>query len=577
MNPSTMTRWRRTALVAASAAAFWLAGCGSDGGGGGDAGGGPAPQTGPQQAAQVPFAALGSSARTVSLAWTPAADATTYAVERRRGSEAYARVALVDAKVGGYYDDGLDANTTYSYRLVPTGAGEPVAEKTATTSGEQGVVTARGAALGEMAGKTLGTAGGTLNSPDGQIAVEVPAGAYASDTATEATPVANTAPDGRGPGLKLRLRAAPSKPLTLKLKYDVAQDAEADAMRIAVQKPDGAWTSLPLLSRDKTTRTLVAQLPAEFVASSRSAALSAGKQPLADGDVSIEFHIVKYLAFYLAPKQALVKVKTTLDLVPYARVRGWQTEIGTCERYDDGLEVCVMQPMMETREVPFLNTKAGYTREWLVFADVGGNATYGTVTPRATVGATYRAPDVVPDPSTVTVTFASTHVASGRQMTLSALVAIWDDTWTGVMKAIDGPSDTGTSIVSTARVRWKLDSAASTAGKSIYRAEGEVEALVTDDDCTVVTSPSTQPVSTDTRLVELEVIETTTPMTYRARLITFWPGTISASCPRASATVTSRVLGWGWDVSGVVSADGRTIEGAVVNEEGHQLSWSFTR
>jgi hypothetical protein len=400
----------------------------------------------------------------------------------------------------------------------------------------------------------------------------VPAGALADGSSASVQPVANAAPDGRGAGLRVRLSGKPQKALLLALKYAAADDDQADGLRIAVQRSDGAWFSLPLDQRDGATRTLKATLPPELLAAPAAAPGLAGASEAA---VSIEFHVVKYLAFHLSTPLAKVKVKNTLKLVPFARVRGWQTEIGTCERFEGGIEACIYTPMLESREIPLLNTKAGFERLWQVFTTTGGDAVHGTIAPQGDVGAIYTAPAQVPTPSQVLVRFYSRNTASGAIKILSAGVDVYDDDWNGTMTAVDGPSSTGTTLTSVAHVTWKLDAAASQGALQVYRAVGTVDVAVTDDDCTVTIDPASRPISSDVRLVELQVDEAAN--TYKAKLITFWTATVTGICPKGAATNVTRTAGWGWEVEGTMSGDGRTIEGADTTEDGYALSWSFRR
>lgn len=546
-------------LVAASAALF-LAACG---GSGDSAAGAPSPSPDPTPAA-VAFAAVGSSAHTASLAWARPAGAAAWAVERQAGGGAWVEIARVDAREGVFLDAGLAPDTAYAYRLREGAA--TLAEHATRTGTEVPVSTARGAAAGETATLTIGAAGGRLASADGTITVDVPAGAFAAAGSASAQPVANTAPGGLGAGLTLRLPARPAAPLALTLRYGADDDRHADAMRIAAQRPDGSWISLPLAAQDKAARTLAAELPPSFFAPAGASAQAIE---------IVEFTIVRYLAFHLEPRQALVKVSTSIDLVPHARVRGYDALVGTCVSFPE-FEACVMQPVMETREIPFTNAKAGFERRWLVFDDEGGKPGFGSVAPRGAVGATYTAPARVPDPSTVPVSFVSRHLATGRTVFLTSAMAIWDDRWSGEMRAVTPPSYAGTVFTAIARVAWNLDAAASSATRKVYRPEGTLDVIVTDDDCTVTITPMSQPVATDTRLVELAVDESTSPPTYTARLITFWSADISGVCPKGSATVGTLAAGYGWEVQGTVSGDGTRIEGAA-DSEGTALSWSFQR
>jgi len=565
---------QRLALLAAASTLF-LAACG----GGADSGSStPPPGSGtPDAAPLAQFAAVGSSSRTVNLAWAPSATATTYAVERKASGGSYAQVALVDGRSGQFLDDGLTKSTAYSYRVVATeGSRATVAESSVTTTDEDAVVSARGAAIGIAATNTVGAAGGRLTSADGQIAVDVPAGALATNTSAELQAVANTAPDGRGDGLQLTLSALPTQPLALTLKVDEAMLAEIDGLRIAVQRADGAWFSLPLAAVDKTARTLQAELPLQLLAPATTPTPGL-KTAQAAGDVSIEFTIVKYLAFSLQPKAARVEVTKTLALVPYARVRGYATQIGTCVRFDEGMEACIFQPVMETRQMALLNSKAGFTRKWLVNLSEGGNAGDGTVVAAGTSGATYTAPAQVPNPDSVRVSFESTNQATGKTLVLSSLVTVFDDHWHGSVKTETVPSDAGTWMIAIGRVTWTLDAAASTGTAKIYRPIGSIEMHVLDNDCTVTITPDTQPVSTDTRLVELKIDESKSPAQYTLKLITFWQAEILGVCPKGSDSRTTQVAGYGWELSGDVLPDGRTIEGFEFGPEGERIDWSFTR
>lgn len=567
------------ALVAAAALA--LAACG---GGGSDSPGTPptTPPGTPPPTSGTPgaFVAVGSSARTVSLAWTPpapAAPATTYAIERRPSGEAgdYTRIATVSAQAGGYVDSGLAASTDYSYRLTTTGANPHVLlSSAASTTDEEPLTTAAGAPLGEATGTTLAASGGAVSSADGRIRLQIAAGSAAADTEIETQPTANTAPDGRGTALRVRLSAVPSEPVTLQLRYEEAQAREADGLRIAVQRADGSWLSLPLSAHDKATRTLSATVPLQLLAAAQTEQAQRAR-PHGPAVWVVDFTIVQYLAVTLAPREARVAVGGTLEFVPYARVRGYDMEVGVCETLEEGMEACVMRPVMETRRVPFLNAKPGYARGWYVFLQEGGDATYGTVAAHGDVGATYTAPPQVPEPDTVIVSFQSTHQRSGRSVVLAAPVTIVDDQWVGTLSAIDGPSLAGTTLHTEAQVTWRLDRGASSGSTKLYRPVGTLGVVVTDDNCSVSITPSVQDVSADPLLVSLLVDESTQPATYHLRLITFWNASTTATCPDGSAT-RPVLAGWGWDVQGQLNADGGSFSGSGLQESA-RIAWSFHR
>jgi len=565
-----MRTLHRPGRMLAATALLALAACGggSDGGSPSPTGGSPGPDT------RTQFVALGTSSHTVSLAWKVPAQATRYTVERKSGSGSYAPIATLAATAGSYVDEGLSKSTGYSYRLVTTGTGtQTVGEGSATTSDEDPVITPAGTPLDQATGKTLGAAGGQIASPDGLITLDIPAGSLAAATEVVATATTNTAPDGRDDAVKFRLAAAPGQPVTLRVTYGDELATEADGLRIAIQRANGSWLSLPLAQIDKASHTLWSVLPAELLAAPGSA-LASPASVHASAVVSIEFTVVKYLALYLAPRQARVAVKNTLGLVPYARVRGYETEIGTCVTRGEDLEDCVMQPMMETRQLPFLNTKAGFTRGWYVFLDEGGNGTDGTIAPNGSVGALYTAPKKVPAPATVMASFQSTNQKTGRTVVLASAITIVDG-WVGKMTASDGPSSEGTTVLTEADVTWHFDEAASSETSRVYRPEGTLGVVITDNDCTASVSPSVQPVSTDPQLVSLDIDDSVIPARYKARLITFWPATIQGSCPGGNSSRPT-LAGWGWDVQGTVSSDGSTIAGSAMQDTA-KIEWSFHR
>lgn len=572
------------ALSTALTAAFLLTACGggasspnpSDGQGGGPSPGPTAPAPGPAAPAQ--FAAMGTSADSVSLDWRTPEGSARYRLQRQRADGGFDDVADLPAGAARMVDTGLTAQTLYRYRLVAVSAPtQALAETTATTTDELPPVTPAGTPQGDAESQTLGATGGSVASADGRITLQVPAGALAADTAVTTQAVGNTAPDGMGAALHVRLAAAPTAALTVRVRWDAAQDAQADGLRIGLQRPDGSWLSLPLSAVDRGTRTLQAEIPAEVLPLlSVTPAAARTAVPAADtGIVIVDFTIVKYLGFQLKPAVARVGVGEGLTLVPVARVRGYDAGIGLCETLDPGIEACVIQPILETREIPLLNTKPGYDRRWYVFANEGGDATYGTIAPQGSAGARYQAPAQVPDPDTVLAALHSVNTATGRTVTIASAITIVDDVWVGSLSAINGPSSAGTTIHADALVVWQRDRASESGGKRVYRPVGDLHTWVTDDDCQVTVDPPTQPVSADPRLVVLEIDDSASPTTYHLRLVTFWNSVLHATCPKASSS-TPGLSGWGWEVQGQVSGDGTRIEGQGLQEQA-QISWSFSR
>lgn len=584
--------------AARSGAALVLALLAACGGGGGSGSAAPtadgSDQTPASPLPEVAFAAVSVSANATSLGWPRPSAAANYTIERRSAGGAWQLVDSVDARSAVYLDAGLAPDTDYQYRLVETGgAHRTLAERSVRTSNEQPVISASGDPVSAPSTESMNAAGGELKTPDGSIVVGVPAGAFTTPAQAQVQPVSNTAPEGRGPALRVRLDQTPAAPLTLTLRYDAGQDAEADGQRVALQRADGSWISLPLLAIDKTGRTLTAELAPTLFAALGDAGAAASARVLSAGSAAqngarvahqaagnaapaggwVEFTVTRYLAFYLQPQRARVAVKKSLRLVPHARVLGQAERCSS----DGAAPVCVVDLVLTEREMTFLNSKSGFDRRWSVAGVEGGNSVVGLVQPSGTVGAVFVAPDRVPSPPTVVVGFQSREVASGRTVTLSAQVEITPDDWVGTLSAVNGPSDAGTTFTALADVRWTRDDAASTDTRKVFRASGSVDVVVSDDDCVVSVTPSHQAVVANPQLAELVVDESHSPAQYTLRLIAFWPATLSASCPGGSGSSVTPAAGYGWDVSGTVDSGGNRIEGRRVDESGAAIEWSFTR
>lgn len=104
---TTMEPRRRWPHLLAAIGLSLLAACGG-GGGSGTPGNG----NGTDTPVALSLTALGSSARTTSLAWTPVAGASGYTLERRTADSAWATIATLDAADDRYIDDGLVQETT---------------------------------------------------------------------------------------------------------------------------------------------------------------------------------------------------------------------------------------------------------------------------------------------------------------------------------------------------------------------------------------------------------------------------------------------------------------------------------
>jgi hypothetical protein len=546
---NAIERWKaRLAPMLATGALVLVAACGGGGsgdGGNGDNGGngGPSPA--------VEFVAVGSSGRTASLRWTPVAGATGYTIERRTGAGAYAPVATLAADVENYVDDGLAQNTEYTYRLVPAGVSATVVERVATTSSDVPIVTLAGTAQGAATQAAIDAAGGSIATADGGARLVVPAAALTAGTAVSLQPISNTAPDGQGPGVRVQVAAVTAKPLTLTLGYAAALDANADGLGIALRRSDGSWLSLPIVAIDKAARTLSVNLPAALAAGADGGRAQSQSARAAAAGVSLEFDVVTYLNFRLAPRTATIKTGATQLLVPHARTL---VVIGhTCtEDPDYG---CIPLPLLDTREIPFENQKAGYTRRWFVFAEEGGTPALGTITPRAGIGAVYQAPAQVPTPNPVIVTFSSRHDRSGRTLTLTSSIRVEEPVWTGILSALVAAPGGGGDLAFRLSMQAVWTAVEGSNG-TLYRANGTQSIAVIDIHCDGEVSLATVPLPPGALTIDRSV----EPPRFALDVGSVWNTVLSATCPNGSGSIDMEVPSQ-VQFEGTVGGNGTKIEG----------------
>lgn len=107
----------------------------------------------------------------------------------------------------------------------------------------------------------IGTAGGTLATPDGRLTVHVPAGAVASTTQLSIREITNTAPRGYGSAYLL-------EPAGVVFRHPVAITFDAKSVGapienvgIAFQDATGFWTPVPSVLRNRQAQLITAQSP----------------------------------------------------------------------------------------------------------------------------------------------------------------------------------------------------------------------------------------------------------------------------------------------------------------------------
>lgn len=558
-------RWTAGLLAIA---ALGLQACGG-GGSGGDAPGEQADGdgSGAPSRATLTLTATGTSAHTASLAWTAVPGAQGYTLERRADAGGWVAVATPGPNDRQHLDDGLTQGTAYTYRVAAIGVQAVSAEQAASTTDDTPVATALAAPTNEAAtSATLGAEGGSLATADGRMRFELPAGATASRLNVSLQPSSNPAPDGLGDGVRLRLDAAPAKAFTLSLAYDESEDRLADGMGVALQRVDGSWLSLPLTGVDKIARRLSVQVSPALAATSRGSDAAAGtgrEMATAATDVSLEFTVVRYLDLRLSPRSSTIEPGASQLLVPRARTLV-QTGYLCHEDVDIG---CLAAPLLETRDIPLANQKDGYQRQWSVFAEVGGNAVLGTVTPRASTGADYRAPSQAPEPNPVWVAFQSRHRKTGRTLTLGASVQVAEPHWTMILGGqLDQSADIGFRY--TAEAVWTAEPGQ----VGTFRANGTQTLHVVDIVCSATPSPATVPLPPGALVIDRSV----QPARYRLDVGSVWDSVLTGRCPEGPVVnVPVRVPGQ-LVVEGTLSADGQRIEGAT-SQNHVEWNWALTR
>lgn len=550
-----MTTPRLPLRMAPLLAALLLAACG---GGGEDA-----TPTPPVPTPVAPTAnAAGSSDRSVSLTWGDAAGATGWRIERKSGAGAWAEVTQLPAATRQFVDEGLQADTPYDYRLTALGAGVAASVSARTgTADDAPLTSARAAAAETLVEAQIGAAGGRVQTADGSVAVELPAGAFAAPTAVRLRRLANTlapALETTGEdGVAIEFGTPPQQPPLLTLAWAADDDADADVMQAAVQRADGSWLALPPEARDTAQRRFTTKLPLAVAGVNGSvSALRAGRSAANNVQVSIQ----KVLRTTLKPQRAAVQVGRTLEFRP------WTIAMVDVDNCGDPGDLCVPVPVLKPRALPILNHKPGYERSWAVQGTSGGDAVHGTVLPNPTHGAVYTAPAAKPATNPVTLSFTTRHAASGRSTTLRTTIRVTAPQWTGATRGLlSAPQGTLAYWLGVSNATWKLVS--STPTEDRYEAQAVQRIEVENRGCSGSASPDSAPMPT----AVLVVNRSSSPGTYTLDVGSTWNTAITGTCPDGTGTVPMEVPGR-LQASGTLSADGRRIEGE--RTTGH-LRWEW--
>lgn len=289
----------------------------------------------------------------------------------------------------------------------------PPASTTATPT-----ATAVGTPTGSATSATIGAAGGSVSTPDGKIALTIPAGALASDTVIGIQPVTNNAHGGLGAGYRLTPDGQTfAQPVVLTFSYTDQQltGSAPEILGAAFQTPTGFWQWLGTPTIDSVAKTI-----------------SISSTHFTD------FSLVQ--GYRLQPLSKTLKVNESLALQVafcYPQPGSDLTPLGlACDTADSQVEVAA----------PF------DISEWSVNGIAGGNATAGTVSGNGP-SATYKAPATKPTPNTVAVSARVNLGARGKTLVVSN-ITITDQavSYTGTVQFTTGAPQVAAS--GTANVTW---------------------------------------------------------------------------------------------------------------------------
>jgi len=398
--------------------------------------------------------------------------------------------------------------------------------------------TAAGSSIGAAASATIGPAGGTLSTPDGQITLTIPAGALDAPVTIGIEPVTNLAHGGTGTAYRLTPDGQVfSAPVTITFAYvDADLDGTAiDFLGLAFQTASGFWYWAGTPSVDANARTV-------SVASTHFSTWSK----------------VKGLQILPASKTLRVNDSTTLKVV-------------VCYQIE------VIDPLGDPLASPGMSCKVDQgivstlsINEWSVNGQPGGGSVYGRVTGRDQF-ATYFAPSSKPTPDTVAVSARVHNPLKGpsAKTLVVSNIRIVEDQWIGTA--------TLTTVTSSAsaQVTWNLDSVVN--GVATYKPTGSVSATLPP--CTL--NPSSAAVTPGD--VTLVVDYNAEPPTYHGKGAVGW--TAVYNCPAGSQRMPfftpffGGSKGDGTEAQGTVSADGSAIEGSDVYKGtvNGNFAWKFTR
>ena len=409
--------------------------------------------------------------------------------------------------------------------------------------------TAVGVTAGNAVNATIGAAGGSTSSADGNLTLVIPAGALTADTVIGIQPLTNLAHGGIGAAYRLTPNGQTfAKPITLTFKYTDADllGTAARFLGAAFQTAGGYWQWLGTATLDTAAKTV-----------------SVGSSHFTD--------VSKVKGLQIRPKEKLVKPKATVEL-----------HVKLCyEAKDLTDEVAPLGFDCDLDQGPdgILTVD-----EWSVNAHLGGDTVVGRVVGDNTT-AIYTAPANAPTPPTVTVS-GLVHVAQSNDAfkeLVASNITIALDTWTGTSTGIND------FVTTTAAVTWTLDSMV--ANVAVYKPSGTASSTVASvGGCSFAFDPPNHAIDLTApapyfTMGTLTIDFNSTPPTYHGYAFTSWFANLTSPCGPAVPNVGGgpwfggSANTFGQEATGFVSADGVTIQGTSADTQvpPATYTWKFTR
>ncbi len=136
---------------------------------------------------------------------------------------------------------------------------DPAPTDSPTPTTPTGYVTPTGTPDGALISATIGAAGGSIESADKRIRVEIPAGALTANQTITLQPITNQAPNGKGKAFRLTPHGQQfAKPATISFHYteEELNGTFAEALGIAYQNEKGIWKVPTGLTLNKEAKTV---------------------------------------------------------------------------------------------------------------------------------------------------------------------------------------------------------------------------------------------------------------------------------------------------------------------------------